>query len=154
MTISFSFDFSLFDCRAFVRILCVCCPRKIRRKYQPTMRSKSQVRIDDLHLHLATATCIYTHLHSHVRIDGMERGPEESIVELPQRRRRAIYHFSLMKIVGRAASPAARRSRRPNRWPWDPLHRHTLRFISFNLKSRVSGENRNGHSHIFLSDAR
>lgn len=31
--------------RAFVRILCVCCPRKIRRKYQPTMRSKaSQVR--------------------------------------------------------------------------------------------------------------
>lgn len=31
-------------CRAFVRILCVCCPRKIRRKYQPTMRSKSQVR--------------------------------------------------------------------------------------------------------------
>lgn len=28
---------------AFVRILCVCCPRKIRRKYQPTMRSKSQV---------------------------------------------------------------------------------------------------------------
>lgn len=33
--------------RAFVRILCVCCPRKIRRKYQPTMRSKaSQVNID------------------------------------------------------------------------------------------------------------
>ncbi|KAL9695226.1 hypothetical protein quinque_014511 [Culex quinquefasciatus] len=32
--------------RAFVRILCVCCPRKIRRKYQPTMRSKaSQVRL-------------------------------------------------------------------------------------------------------------
>ncbi|XP_046804582.1 dopamine receptor 2 isoform X1 [Lucilia cuprina] len=29
--------------RAFVRILCVCCPRKIRRKYQPTMRSKSQL---------------------------------------------------------------------------------------------------------------
>ncbi|XP_055600715.1 dopamine receptor 2-like [Uranotaenia lowii] len=27
--------------RAFVRILCVCCPRKIRRKYQPTMRSKA-----------------------------------------------------------------------------------------------------------------
>lgn len=32
--------------RAFVRILCVCCPRKIRRKYQPTMRSKaSQVSL-------------------------------------------------------------------------------------------------------------
>ncbi|KAL7726846.1 hypothetical protein ACLKA6_001913 [Drosophila palustris] len=28
--------------RAFVRLLCMCCPRKIRRKYQPTMRSKSQ----------------------------------------------------------------------------------------------------------------
>ncbi|KAJ6639997.1 Dopamine receptor 2, partial [Pseudolycoriella hygida] len=28
--------------RAFVRILCVCCPRKVRKKYQPTMRSKSQ----------------------------------------------------------------------------------------------------------------
>jgi hypothetical protein len=39
--------FSLFSLsRAFVRILCVCCPRKIRRKYQPTMRSKaSQVCI-------------------------------------------------------------------------------------------------------------
>lgn len=33
--------FSFF--RAFVRILCVCCPRKVRRKYQPAMRSKSQV---------------------------------------------------------------------------------------------------------------
>ncbi|KNC30621.1 Dopamine receptor 2 [Lucilia cuprina] len=31
--------------RAFVRILCVCCPRKIRRKYQPTMRSKSQCHV-------------------------------------------------------------------------------------------------------------
>ncbi|XP_050069243.1 dopamine receptor 2 [Anopheles maculipalpis] len=30
--------------RAFVRILCVCCPRKIRRKYQPTMRSKASQR--------------------------------------------------------------------------------------------------------------
>lgn len=30
-----------------MRILCVCCPRKIRRKYQPTMRSKaSQVGTD------------------------------------------------------------------------------------------------------------
>lgn len=34
---------SLFTFRAFVRLLCMCCPRKIRRKYQPTMRSKSQV---------------------------------------------------------------------------------------------------------------
>lgn len=34
---------SLFSFRAFVRLLCMCCPRKIRRKYQPTMRSKSQV---------------------------------------------------------------------------------------------------------------
>lgn len=35
-----------FRFRAFVRILCVCCPRKIRKKYQPTMRSKaSQVSI-------------------------------------------------------------------------------------------------------------
>ncbi|XP_037946763.1 dopamine receptor 2 isoform X2 [Teleopsis dalmanni] len=31
--------------RAFVRLLCVCCPRKIRRKYQPTMRSKSQCHV-------------------------------------------------------------------------------------------------------------
>ncbi|KAL5284375.1 GPRDOP2 family protein [Megaselia abdita] len=31
--------------RAFVRLLCVCCPRKIRRKYQPTMRSKSQCQV-------------------------------------------------------------------------------------------------------------
>lgn len=38
------FSVCLTYCRAFVRILCVCCPRKIRRKYQPTMRSKSQVR--------------------------------------------------------------------------------------------------------------
>lgn len=30
-----------FHSRAFVRILCVCCPRKIRKKYQPTMRSKA-----------------------------------------------------------------------------------------------------------------
>lgn len=36
----FSIKFILFH-RAFVRILCVCCPRKIRRKYQPTMRSKA-----------------------------------------------------------------------------------------------------------------
>jgi len=28
-----------------VRLLCMCCPRKIRRKYQPTMRSKSQVSV-------------------------------------------------------------------------------------------------------------
>ncbi|XP_055700453.1 dopamine receptor 2 [Phlebotomus papatasi] len=27
--------------RAFLRILCVCCPRKLRRKYQPKMKSKS-----------------------------------------------------------------------------------------------------------------
>ncbi|XP_063380674.1 dopamine receptor 2-like [Cydia fagiglandana] len=26
--------------RAFLRILCVCCPRKLRRKYQPQLRSK------------------------------------------------------------------------------------------------------------------
>lgn len=39
----FYFLFQHVYCRAFVRILCVCCPRKIRRKYQPTMRSKSQV---------------------------------------------------------------------------------------------------------------
>ncbi|XP_017771439.1 PREDICTED: dopamine receptor 2-like, partial [Nicrophorus vespilloides] len=25
---------------AFLRILCVCCPRAIRRKYQPAFRSK------------------------------------------------------------------------------------------------------------------
>ncbi|XP_023034367.2 dopamine receptor 2 isoform X2 [Drosophila willistoni] len=31
--------------RAFVRLLCMCCPRKIRRKYQPTMRSKSQCHV-------------------------------------------------------------------------------------------------------------
>ncbi|XP_067617770.1 dopamine receptor 2 isoform X3 [Eurosta solidaginis] len=31
--------------RAFIRLLCVCCPRKIRRKYQPTMRSKSQCQV-------------------------------------------------------------------------------------------------------------
>jgi hypothetical protein len=32
-------------CRAFVRILCVCCPRRMRRRYQPALRSKpSQVR--------------------------------------------------------------------------------------------------------------
>ncbi|XP_063623402.1 dopamine receptor 2 [Cydia splendana] len=31
--------------RAFLRILCVCCPRKLRRKYQPQLRSKqSQFR--------------------------------------------------------------------------------------------------------------
>ncbi|XP_019846312.3 dopamine receptor 2 isoform X2 [Bactrocera dorsalis] len=31
--------------RAFVRLLCVCCPRGVRRKYQPTMRSKSQCKV-------------------------------------------------------------------------------------------------------------
>lgn len=41
------FCYCWFYFRAFVRILCVCCPRKIRKKYQPTMRSKaSQVSIE------------------------------------------------------------------------------------------------------------
>ena len=32
--------------RAFLRILCVCCPRQIRHRYQPAFRSKpSQVSI-------------------------------------------------------------------------------------------------------------
>lgn len=31
--------------RAFLRILCVCCPRRVRRKYHPAFRSKpSQVK--------------------------------------------------------------------------------------------------------------
>nr|ABF01006.1 dopamine receptor IIB [Ctenocephalides felis] len=29
--------------RAFARILCACCPRKVRKKYRPTLKSKSQV---------------------------------------------------------------------------------------------------------------
>lgn len=30
--------------RAFLRILCVCCPRQVRKRYQPAFRSKpSQV---------------------------------------------------------------------------------------------------------------
>lgn len=28
-------------CRAFLRILCVCCPRSIRRRYQPAFRTKA-----------------------------------------------------------------------------------------------------------------
>lgn len=43
-----------FSSRAFVRLLCMCCPRKIRRKYQPTMRSKSQVSV----LRLTPSTAI------------------------------------------------------------------------------------------------
>ncbi|XP_061396697.1 dopamine receptor 2-like [Musca vetustissima] len=54
--------------RAFVRILCVCCPRKIRRKYQPTMRSKSQ--------RFATRRCYSTcslHGIQHVRHNSCEQ---------------------------------------------------------------------------------
>ncbi|XP_020715905.1 dopamine receptor 2 [Ceratitis capitata] len=54
--------------RAFVRLLCVCCPRKIRRKYQPTMRSKSQ--------RFATRRCYSTcslHGIQHVRHNSCEQ---------------------------------------------------------------------------------
>lgn len=45
--------------RAFLRILCVCCPRKIRRKYQPTMRSKaSQVTIKRHIIHSNGFICL------------------------------------------------------------------------------------------------
>ncbi|XP_046869545.1 dopamine receptor 2 isoform X1 [Drosophila willistoni] len=54
--------------RAFVRLLCMCCPRKIRRKYQPTMRSKSQ--------RFATRRCYSTcslHGIQHVRHNSCEQ---------------------------------------------------------------------------------
>ncbi|XP_037950935.1 dopamine receptor 2-like [Teleopsis dalmanni] len=57
--------------RAFVRLLCVCCPRKIRRKYQPTMRSKSQVS-----QRFATRRCYSTcslHGIQHVRHNSCEQ---------------------------------------------------------------------------------
>ncbi|CAO1421051.1 unnamed protein product [Diamesa hyperborea] len=55
--------------RAFVRILCVCCPRKIRRKYQPTMRSKASQRF-------ASRRCYSTcslHGIQHVRHNSCEQ---------------------------------------------------------------------------------
>ncbi|KAL9894365.1 dopamine receptor 2 isoform X1 [Glossina fuscipes] len=44
--------------RAFVRLLCVCCPRKIRRKYQPTMRSKSQCHVGAAMVAAAASTSL------------------------------------------------------------------------------------------------
>ncbi|CAG9112937.1 unnamed protein product [Plutella xylostella] len=42
-SIAINFGMKLY--KAFLRILCVCCPRKLRRKYQPQLRSKqSQFR--------------------------------------------------------------------------------------------------------------
>lgn len=51
----------LFFCRAFVRILCACCPGRVRRRYQPAFRCKpSQVSMKYSYLSYKLCTiCAY-----------------------------------------------------------------------------------------------
>ncbi|XP_049813892.1 dopamine receptor 2, partial [Schistocerca nitens] len=51
--------------RAFVRILCVCCPRRMRRKYQPALRSKPSQFLGNTAVMLAHSSVGYSSVGRH-----------------------------------------------------------------------------------------